>query len=81
VTRQLHISIVDCLNHILIRGCAFVESRLWAEPLGPSSQRQTALPTNWRRNDNVVNKQRKPELQEVSTLDDPPEKLQPSEMG
>ena len=32
------------------------------------------------RNDNVVRKQQEPELTEVP-LDDPPEKLQPSEMG
>ena len=48
--------------------------------MGPLSEGREALPTERGREDNVVRKQQEPELTEVP-LDDPPEMLQPSEMG
>jgi hypothetical protein len=54
--------------------------RQCAGPWVPSDRGRVALPRSAGRKDNPVRKQQKPELTEVP-LDDPPEELQPSEMG
>jgi hypothetical protein len=54
--------------------------RQCAGPWVPSDRGRVALPRSAGRKDNPVRKQQKPELTEVQ-LDDPPEELQPSEMG